>query len=312
MVKYLGDGAMSVFSEENAADAINWAVVVQEKIDDAKNSNRFVCECSVGMATGEVVEFDTREGAKDYIGLIVDKAFRLCSAANARAIFVDADTVAAAAMTRIKSRVGITLRRKVAEYQGPGESITIKGFSQPVSYHEIFWAGTRFGVSAPFVTKLSAAQPSAVPERVRPTPGGVQAASTPWIKGRVVNLSEKFGFVRSGEEDFWFNSDQLFRKSILVNRGDEVWFIPADPFTGARSRRATDIVRIGARLDGRIERVMPAGFGFALTPNDRGELRQVFVYFGDPAAWQPGQIIEFEVGENPRGFAGLNPQLRQQ
>ena len=45
----------------------------------------------VGMATGEVREFDMSEDSvvKDYLGSIVDRAFRLCNAANAKCILVD-------------------------------------------------------------------------------------------------------------------------------------------------------------------------------------------------------------------------------
>lgn len=35
IVKYLGDGAMAVFGEDNAVDAINWAIKVQEAIAEA-------------------------------------------------------------------------------------------------------------------------------------------------------------------------------------------------------------------------------------------------------------------------------------
>src|SRR6266567_313380 len=40
IIKYLGDGAMTVFSENNAAEAINWAIRMQEEFAQARASNR--------------------------------------------------------------------------------------------------------------------------------------------------------------------------------------------------------------------------------------------------------------------------------
>ena len=98
IVKYMGDGVMAVFDQDAAAEAINWAIRVQEDILEAQEAMRVDCNCAIGISCGEVVEFATPEGAMDYIGTIADKAFRLCSAAMARAIFVDTDTAANAAI----------------------------------------------------------------------------------------------------------------------------------------------------------------------------------------------------------------------
>jgi class 3 adenylate cyclase len=309
IVKYLGDGAMIIFNEDSPADAINWSIEIQERIADAQAERRVSCDCSIGIAYGEVVEFDTPQGAKDYIGTVVDKAFRLCSAANAKAIFVDTETVSAAAMNRIRSRLGaIAPRRTPAEYQGPDESVTVKGFSRPVAYHEIMWGNTRYGVSSPFVTKLSSQQAAA------PSPSFVAAetpAGTQWRRGRIISLSDRFGFIRSEGEDFWFNQNSLFRRALQVELNNEVWFIPADPFPGAKARRAIDIVALGTVLDGKLERVNPKGFAFVLCANERGESRKIFVYLGDVGGWSAGMQIEFKVGENKFGFAGVEAKTKE-
>jgi class 3 adenylate cyclase len=311
VVKYLGDGAMAIFSEDNAADAINWAIEVQESLADAQAQNRVSCDCSIGIAYGEVVEFDvfdTSEGAKDYIGTIVDKAFRLCSAANSKAIFVDTDTCAAAAMNKVKSRLGSSTapRRRVAEYQGEEESVQVKGFSRPVTYYEIFWGSTRYGVSPPFVTKLSSQQAST---NISPPPSRPQPSSGVWIRGVVQNLSDRYGFIRSAEgEDFWFNPDCLFRKDLPVKWHDTVWFVPTDPLPNARNRRALDVLAMGAVLSGTLEKVLPQGYGFALCSNQSGNRKQLFIFLGSISGWSPGMEIEFKVGGNDKGIAGLNPR----
>lgn len=314
VIKYLGDGAMAVFSEDHPADAINWTINVQEAFGDAQEKNTIdrSCDCSVGIAYGEVVEFDvydTSDGAKDYIGTIVDKAFRLSSAANAKAIFVDTDTCAAAAMNKVESRLGknTTPKRKVADYQGLEESVTLKGFSRPVSYHEIFWGKTTYGVSPPFVTKLSSQQVgiSEQSDVAKPEP-----KSQGWMRGIVQSKYEKFGFVRAEAEDFWFNQGCLFRSDLSVRVNDAVLFIPADPLPDSKNRRALDVIALGATLDGILEKVTPQGFGFAACKNSNGHQKQVFVYFGDSAGWSAGMEIEFMVSENRRGIIGISPKRK--
>ncbi len=96
-VKYLGDGIMLVFDSDNATEAVNAAVRVQEAINDAaggasgtKGTIDFTC--SVGISTGSVVTFVTPTGSRDYLGTVVDKARRLCDAASPKAIFADRAT----------------------------------------------------------------------------------------------------------------------------------------------------------------------------------------------------------------------------
>ncbi len=304
ITKYLGDGVMAVFEEEYAAEAINWAIAVQETIADAKSANLVACDCSVGIACGEMVQFETPAGASDYIGSVVDKAFRLCSAANAMGIFAEKETIYTAAMNRVRSRAGsIPPKRKVAEYQGPEESVKVKGFSTPVAYHEILWANARFGVRPEFVTRLSG-QP-AVPDGPASNPCRNQGPIS-WHRGRVNRLLDTYGFIRDDSEDFWFNPSSLFRKSQPVDVGQDVWFMPADALPGGKARRAVDVVALGATLSGRLGIVKPNGFGFAQCATDHGDERQIFVHLGDSSPWSPGDEVEFTVGENRQGFAGVD------
>jgi class 3 adenylate cyclase len=310
IVKYLGDGAMAVFSEDHAADAINWAIRVQELFADAQAGSTIDkdCDCSIGIACGMVVEFDVldgAEGSKDYIGTVADKAFRLCSAANAKAIFIDKDTSDAAAMTRVVSRLGgnTSPRRKVSDYLGREEAVSPKGFPQPITYYEIFWGERRYSVSAPFVTKL--AEP---PGPQQPLPEKPLTPSQGWMRGVVQSKNDKFGFIRSGQEEFYFNVSCLFRTELSVNWNETVWFMPSDPLPNANKRRAVDVIGMGAILRGRIERLNPQGYGFVVAQTSSGILKQIFVYFGDITAWRLGGLIEFTVSENRKGLIGLAPK----
>lgn len=333
IVKYLGDGAMAIFDSEHPEGAINWAISVQEDLVDAQEANLIMakCDCSIGVSYGEMVEFDTFDldtGPKDYIGAVVDKAFRLCSAANAKAIFVDKDTIFAAPMHKVESKIGKITRRKPPEYQGEEQSVTVKGFPVPVPYHEILWAGDRYGVSAPFVTELSA-------EKSETTPTGAAVAETrsgkvgggglwtsksatvsssagrgpAWVRGVVYSASDKYGFIRGSDgEEFWFSRDYLFRKTLPLQENDVVWFVAKPPFGDKPHRRATDILPLGAVLDGNLIEVKDKGFGFVVCRADRGSTVELFIHLGETSGWTTGALIKFKIGENKRGLSATSPQ----
>lgn len=312
IVKYLGDGLMAVFPDDRAAEAINWSIVIQEEMASARARNLVKCSCSIGIAFGELVEFDSAMGAKDYIGTVADRAFRLCSAANANAIFVDPDTVAAASMTRIASKAGrsVATRRTASEYQGSIESVQLKGFADPVGYFEILWENSRFSIKPELATELSSKQTRTVSldkrtvERlVRP-----ERQERPiWIRGRVSSLGPKFGFITGPEnEQFWFNEYSCFSREHPAKYNDEVWFLPLDARSENDRRRAGSIVPFGTRLNGRLDKVFPDGYGFALITTDRSDAYSVFVNLGDSAGWSQGDPIVFTVGANAKGFAGFD------
>ncbi len=314
IVKYLGDGVMIVFGEDDAADAINCAIAIQEGIEEARDDRLVECQCSIGIAYGMVVEFETAEGAKDYIGSVADKAFRLCTAANANAIFVDTDTLAAAAMNKVRSRLGSSMvpRRTVSEYQGESQSVEAKGFMKPVPYHEILWSSTRFGVDNRFVTKLS--EPPAA-ETTAPRPVAVlPRAGTEWLKGRVARLPDtlrQYGFIQAGEEQFWFNPSYLFYREYAeeLRLGQEVWFSPMEALPNGRSRRASCILPMGEYLSGKAGHInAEKHYTFAMCTSDRGDVRQVFIYVPVPQDLKDGEEIEFVISENAKGPMGVQPR----
>ncbi len=311
VVKYLGDGAMIVFGEDEAADAINWTIKVQEGILDAQKG-MVDCECSIGIGSGKMVEFQTPEGWTDYIGTVVDRAFRLCSAANSKAIFVDTVTVSAAAMTKVVSRYGCSTDppRESSDYLGSEQTVAAKGFAQPIRYHEILWSNIGYSVSKDFVSDLSTKQPN--PPAYRPTPETPREAmrlETDWVRGTVTTFNGTYGFIRTAsEEDFYFNTEYLFQRTE-VKVGGVTYFQVADALANSKNRRATNVVILGSVLAGKLQRsVSPKGFGFVLCPNQAGEGRQIFVYFGTPDPWQTGMEVEFKVTENQKGLSGQDPK----
>lgn len=315
IVKYLGDGLMAVFAEDDATNAVNWAIVVQEQMASARAKNLVNCSCSIGIGFGEVVEFDSPMGGKDYIGSVVDRAFRLCSKANANAIFVDTNTVAAASMTKITSQAGrsVAKRRTADEYQGPAESIRLEGFSSPVSYHEVLWENSRFSVKPQVATELSK-KPGRIgidKKHKGPVVGG-PVERPQWSKGKVTQVGHKFGFITGpNDEQFWFNQDYLFSIPAQARHGDDVWFIPAEPVGEAKNRRATEVLPFRAVISGQLNYVHPEGYGFATCQAKNGNVYSIFVNLVDSTKWKTGSNVSFDVGENPKGIAGYNPRAQE-
>lgn len=307
IVKYHGDGAMVVFGEEQATEAINAAIKIQEMMADARARNMVKCSCSTAIASGTLIEFDLPIGAKDYIGTVVDRAFRLGVSANANAIFVDTDTVAAASMTKVVSAVGTStaVRRTASEYQGKEESLRLKGFSSPVAYHEILWENSRFSIKPPFASELSTT-PSRAPAPSITSRGAQKAA---WARGTVKTLGPRFGWIEGPEEEvFWFNNDYLFSADHPVVSGREVWFVPLPAIEEGKNRRASVIIPFGATLSGELIGVFPEGYGFAACGSDSTGTFSIFVNLGDASSWAKGDVVTFDVGENPKGIAGFNPR----
>ncbi|MFA5127802.1 MAG: adenylate/guanylate cyclase domain-containing protein [Patescibacteria group bacterium] len=317
IVKFLGDGAMSVFSEDHVAEAINWSIFIQESMAVAREQNQISCSCSVGVSYGEVIEFDVTEGSKDYIGTVADRAFRLCSAAKSNAVFVDNDTVAAAAMNRISSRLGrnVSPKRKVSDYQGNEEFVTAKGFSRPIGYYEIMWAAQRYGVSTPYITKTSLGQTIVLAntpskqndESIKISPRENQSENIEWIMGRISSLKDTYGFISGpGDEDFWFNPDCLFQNGLGIEVDQEVWFIPALSLAKGKSRRATYVIRFGEVLRGRLDTVIK-GYGFASCETKDGGTKKFFILLDESIAWSRGMTIDFTIDKNEKGPAGYYP-----
>jgi class 3 adenylate cyclase/cold shock CspA family protein len=319
IVKYLGDGVMAVFGEEDAHFAINWAILVQEALAEAREVGRVELTCSAGIAHGQMIEFDDPQKSKDYIGSTVDRAFRLCSAANANAIFADSDTVSAAAMTRVTAAAGRLARpkRTAAQYQGQQWTLEAKGFSQPVTYHEILWDDSLYGLRHVEVP----------PDRERPSPPQGPQVDRPlsppipvdrplspptqaWLRGevKIYNDVRGFGFITAGGQDFYFDPGLLLLAEYMPKPGQFVMFVPGPPAVPGQAPRATQVIPYNVRLSGVLETINARGFGFVPIRLRTGELRSIFVNLVDASRWVRGTEVEFSVRLNEKGLAGFEVQ----
>lgn len=320
VVKSTGDGVFAVFEIADAAQAINAAIAIQEKIDDDNQSKRLEYSCSIGLAFGEVIELHFSEAGRDYIGPTADRASRLCQAANSNAIFADTDTIAAASMTQVVSKYGKVDRRPITEYQGEQQSVQLKGITSPVKYYEIYWAKDKYGISPEFITDKTQ---NSSPKGVMTNDISLQSPSTPnnipsaspsngsklptsekheqWLKGKIENYNsdKDFGFIRVQNESYWFNLKSLFIDTkFKVN--DQVMFVAIPPLPKAKNERASNIFIIGSQLSGKLTNVnTDKGFGFTSVSGSQGNSHNILIRLTPNTPLKRGDKIEYS---NPISF----------
>ena len=146
VIKHLGDGLMIAYTTDRATQAVIDAIAIQEALQEDIGAPLPV-QCSVGLASGEVVGSRWCEPSPDYFGATVDRAAGLSAAAAAHAILIDTATVAGARMDRVNSRLGKVLGRSTAEYLGEMRTASLLTFDSPITYHEILWARMPFGLA---------------------------------------------------------------------------------------------------------------------------------------------------------------------
>jgi class 3 adenylate cyclase/cold shock CspA family protein len=324
VVKYLGDGIMLVFDIDHTTDAINVAIRIQETITKAgegMGGAKGVIDftCSVGMSTGEVIGFTTPSGAPDFVGAVVDKAFRLCSAANAQAIFVDAATLGAANMMRINSIYGLATARTSDQYQGDMQKAVLKGFGQPAAYHEILWAHQLYGVKSAAVTAST--------DRLRPAPTQATPARAAARNGASGKLNERhsgvvktwlpersFGFIhdpRTGE-DFHFTARLLAypEDAEKLAKGREVAFIAIAGADPTKNRQAAAVLVVGEPADGPLVSLPPERpYGWLRVEDELGHGHLVYVPIKALTERKVGDMLGFIVGANDKGAIAQQVEL---
>lgn len=327
-VKYIGDGIMLVVGTDHTTEAVNLAIQVQEAITEAGKSNgggKGVIDftCSVGISTGAVVGFTTPSGSPDYVGAVVDKAFRLCSTANAKAIFADTATLGAANMMRIRSVFGAAVNRTSDQYQGEVQKAPLKGFHEPVAYHEILWDQQLYGVKSASVTdstdRLRAANTdrprapvvSTTPARNTPMnrPAGKPAGKTERHRGVVSHWDPDrgFGFIHDPQtgEDFHFHPKLLAYPDDAekLNPNKEVAFIAIDAQNINKRRQAAAILLVGEPAEGLLFS-LPADnkpYGWIRVEDELGHRHPVYVQLKELNGRKAGDILDFTVRANERG-----------
>jgi class 3 adenylate cyclase/cold shock CspA family protein len=314
VIKYLGDGIMLVCDADQATDAVNAVIRIQEAIEKAgrgtgggKGVVDFAVSC--GVAVGEVVGFTTPDGNRDFVGTVVDKAFRLCAAASAKAIFVDTQTLGAANTIRITSTFGRAVNRTSDEYQGDVQRAMLKGFNQPVTYHEILWDQQLYGVKSSTVT-ASTERLRSVPAAATGTggPGTVVTAGIERHRGEVVfwRADKDFGFIRDpqSDEQFYVSSKTMVYVDDVskLSPGREVVFVAAGETDGARKRQAGAVLVVGEPADGPLVSVpVNKTYGWIRVEDSAGNRHLIFVPADQLAGHTRGEVLGFTAGATEKG-----------
>jgi class 3 adenylate cyclase len=252
IVKYLGDGIMIFFGEDRQTDAVNTAIRMQESIDYLIDKNIINCTCSIGIASGSFKKIPIEDDRFDYLGQVVDRAFRLCSAAMPKAIFADADTIVAANATRIHSEVGKAMKWTAREYVGNIASLQLKGFNRLVEFHEIGWARDRYGVKPNHTTKPNPSPKFDMPSKeISSTSVIDQKRGTGTVFGRFSGWHEKdgkiSGFINGEDNNDYFCHRGSLCDGVELKTGDEVFFVPSK--TDKRLELASGVFPVSSKFD---------------------------------------------------------------
>jgi class 3 adenylate cyclase len=311
LVKWLGDGALITFDAADATKAINAAIRIQYAIKRANETRAIESYCSIGIATGGVFAFTTPQGTHDHLGTVMDRGARLCSAANANAIFIDHDTAAAANTTLIESPLGAELSRTARDYLGGVERVEVKGFEQPVEYYEILWDKQRFSVKNKVETARTSRVNHAVTElnqtSAPPSLTGGRSGHEDRRQGEIkVWLEERTcGFIRdptSGEE-FYFRPAMLVHPddmTSLKTPGRRVAFVAKEASAQQKCRQASAIMLIDEYYEGDLIIPMSKPHGWIVVDDQQGSPHHV--YLRDTSTFSHHDPLSFKLAVGDRGI----------
>jgi class 3 adenylate cyclase/cold shock CspA family protein len=310
LVKWLGDGALITFDAADATKAINAAIRIQYAIKRANEERAIESFCSIGIATGGVFAFTTPQGTHDHLGTVMDRGARLCSAANASAIFIDHDTAAAANTTLIESPLGVELGRTARDYLGGAERVEVKGFEQPPEYFEILWDKQRFSVK----NKVETARTSRVEH---PVMNLTQTSAPPISTGARLGFQERrqgeikvwieeksCGFIRdpkSGEE-FYFRAAMLVDPDDMESMktpGTRVAFVAKEAAAQQKCRQASAIMLVDEYYEGDL--VIPPNKSNGWIVVDDQQSNRQHIYLRDTSTFRNNDPLSFKLAVGDRG-----------
>jgi class 3 adenylate cyclase/cold shock CspA family protein len=308
-VKFLGDGVLAVFGEDDAAKAINAAIEIQEQLQDENRAGRIKCLCSIGIATGKVVKFETTKGTTDYIGSKVDLAKRLCEAANGQAIWADDDTIANAQMGRVWSKLGDAQGWQSGDYLTERQTAVLKGFPSQVAYYEILWLGRPFGTTNATLTEATGRLARATRDAtVHEAPHAQEPPSAPMkvLSGTLQWMEDRnFGFISTEDGGSFYTDARYIVEDSKVKSAARVFFIPRPPNQEGKKPVASAVVFKDQELIGWVARIHSTGRFCFIETFDDSQNKQDFFYFlgeGNPEGLKVDDEVRFTVQETAKGL----------
>jgi cold shock CspA family protein len=295
-VKAWGDGALYVFEREQAAEAINAAILIQEALTAGNVARKIACTAAIGLAGGELVRYTTLAGSVDYVGSAVDHAVALAGVALPKAVLAESATLSAVAIGRVRSRAGETRQppRTPEEYLAKPQRVTVAGLPAALEFQEICWdqPGTqprfRMPATAPAMATLDEAAALA---------GERQSGTV-----RRWDKKKGQGFIISKEGEFFYVDRRYTAGPPELLPGAKVFFTPRAALIEGKNRVAGCVLALGQSMQGKVVRVGKKGFGFVEVTDSCGNAQRLFMFLGDNRDnIGGGDSVGFTVGENDRG-----------
>ncbi len=134
-----------------------------------------------------------------------------------------------------------------------------------------------------------------------------------WLHGKIETwktAGRSFGFIKSGDESYWFNLECCFSPVMEPVENAKVTFNPLPPLPNAKNKRASSIFIEGAKLQGKINNPGNGnGFAFATINGYHGQSYSIYLEIGKDSTIAIGTTVEFVVGENKTGPIGCHVRV---
>ncbi len=296
ILKQTGSSIYMIFNDSAAAQS----AAVTHQLEAAKQN----LGCSLGIALGQMIWFQTAQQSVDYLGEPLRRARELSLLGAKGAVFCDAEIAANFAI----------------ENQYHSFEANPRGNQKVSDYVELIWADQAFGLRQRAVSRVAKTLVETPPVKTSSsealqTSSGNQAqvsqnqVST-WWRGTILRIGEKFGFITAQNgEVVYFQPSNL---AILtdLSRGAEVIFKRFPPAKGAQAARAEDVFVVNATATGRLESVnKKAGWGLVKLECHNGLSQRLVVLGIRSNDFSKGKQISFRIMLNNRGPVGVSPSL---
>jgi hypothetical protein len=134
-----------------------------------------------------------------------------------------------------------------------------------------------------------------------------------WLHGKIETwktAGRPFGFIKSGDESYWFNLECCFSSIMEPVENAKVTFKPLPPMPNAKNKRASSIFIEGTKLHGKVNNVVKGnGFAFATINGNHGQSHSIYLETGKDLTITVGTVVEFIVGENNAGPIGCHVKV---
>lgn len=155
-------------------------------------------------------------------------------------------------------------------------------------------------------------QPVALSDRVSSESEHAEHESNDWLHGTIETwrTERPYGFIKSGDETYWFNLDYCFSAQMIPTEGAKVVFKPLPPLPKAKNKRASDVFIEGNKLHGQINRILRGkGCAFANVHRNGLEPYSIYLETGDNSSLAVGDTVEFMTGSNKGGPTGTQVKI---